>query len=128
STFILPVMKPVWHRAISLFRCNRFGDCVLLLLPQLEHVMRRIYATANGCTERVLTAESNVLFTTFDEIFSEMLPNGVPNEVRSSIGDQRMNLLLDLLTYPEGPRIRDRLSHGECDLNTVTKRSASVLL
>jgi hypothetical protein len=30
-------------------------------------------------------------------------------------------MLYDVLTYPEGPRIRDRISHGEVDLSTVSQ-------
>ena len=30
-------------------------------------------------------------------------------------------VLLDLLTYPEGPRLRDVISHGEVDLETCPR-------
>ena len=30
---------------------------MVLLLPQLEHVLRRLYAVVNDCSERVLTAK-----------------------------------------------------------------------
>lgn len=31
-------------------------------------------------------------------------------------------MLLDIFSYLEGPRLRDRLSHGEVDLKTVDKK------
>jgi hypothetical protein len=67
----------------------RYGHCVVLFLPQLEVVLCLIFAVANECPHRILTAEvsfnstlvhihslfkfsnflqSNVLFTTFDEV------------------------------------------------------------
>ena len=46
----------------------RFDLCVMLLLPQLEHGLRRVFASINNCPHRVLTAESTVFYTTFDEV------------------------------------------------------------
>ena len=37
-------------------------------------------------------------------------------------------LLLDLLTYPEGPRLRDTISHGEVDLESCPCAVANHLL
>ena len=37
-------------------------------------------------------------------------------------------LLLDMLRYPEGPRFRDRISHGEIDLDKVDLEVASHIL
>ena len=51
-----------------IFSCYRFDLCVALLLPQLEHGLRRVFALVNNCPHRVLTAESTVLYTTFDEV------------------------------------------------------------
>ena len=30
------------------------------------------------------------------------------------------DMLFDLLTYPDGPRVRDRISHGETDVMATT--------
>lgn len=46
----------------------RFDLCIVLLLPQLEHGLRRVFACVNNCPSRALTAESTVLYTTFDEV------------------------------------------------------------
>lgn len=39
-----------------------------------------------------------------------------------------MDFLWDLLSYQEGPRIRDRLSHGEINIREFPKAAASQLL
>ena len=41
------------------------------------------------------------------------LEDGRPNGLVEELGAPYMEMLLDLLIHPEGPRIRDRISHGE---------------
>lgn len=37
-------------------------------------------------------------------------------------------MLFDLLVYPEGPRLRDRLSHGEISFENISKNMANCVL
>ncbi|XP_078727890.1 endoplasmic reticulum membrane-associated RNA degradation protein isoform X2 [Lampetra fluviatilis] len=67
STFVPEPMEPQWRAAVQAYRHHRFFDCVVLLLPQLEMGLRATFARVNSCPERLLTAESTVLYTTFDE-------------------------------------------------------------
>lgn len=41
------------------------------------------------------------------------LEDGSPNGLVKEFGTPYMEMLLDLLIHPEGPRLRDRISHGE---------------
>lgn len=41
------------------------------------------------------------------------LEDGSSNGLVEELGVPYMEMLLDLLIYPEGPRLRDRISHGE---------------
>jgi len=41
------------------------------------------------------------------------LEDGSPNGLVEELGAPCMEMLLDLLVHPEGPRLRDRISHGE---------------
>eukprot|EP00058_Branchiostoma_floridae_P004587 XP_002590075.1 hypothetical protein BRAFLDRAFT_83345 [Branchiostoma floridae] len=86
---------------------------------ELEHGLRRVFAVVNNCPQRMLTAESSVLYTTFDEILSPTLQDGSTNHMSSELGDSYMEVLLDLLVHPEGPRVRDHASHGELDLKNI---------
>ena len=36
-----------------------------------------------------------------------------------SVGTFLQEMLLDILVYPDGPRLRDRLSHGELSFHTI---------
>ncbi|MBW02063.1 Endoplasmic reticulum membrane-associated RNA degradation protein, partial [Eschrichtius robustus] len=58
STFILKIMLPYWEVALINFKSNRFADCAILLLVQLETGLRKVFATVNKCPKRLLTAEA----------------------------------------------------------------------
>lgn len=68
SAFILKIMLPYWEVALVKFKSHRFADCAILLLTQLETGLRNVFATLNRCPQRLLTAESTALYTTFDEV------------------------------------------------------------
>ncbi|KAM5228746.1 endoplasmic reticulum membrane-associated RNA degradation protein [Ctenodactylus gundi] len=128
STFILKIMLPYWEVVLMKFRAHRFADCTMLLLTQLEVGLRRVFAAVNKCPARLLTAESTTLYTTFDEILAKHLNDGKINQLPLFLGEPTMDFLWDFLNYQEGPRIRDRLSHGEMNLLEFPKELASQLL
>jgi len=92
---------------------GEFGLCSVLLLPLLEVTFRKLFVIVNECPERMLTAEAECLYTTYNEIFEEHLENGELNKIQKCLGEDLMLLMYDLLTLPDGPRVRDKLSHGE---------------
>ncbi|XP_052769131.1 endoplasmic reticulum membrane-associated RNA degradation protein-like isoform X2 [Mya arenaria] len=102
-----------WTNITSLYTQERYGECTALLLYYLEQGLRLVFATANNCENRILTAEATTLYTTFDEMLDPFLPDGSENRLRMVIGEEILEIILDHLTYPGGPRVRDRLSHGE---------------
>ncbi|XP_010627213.1 endoplasmic reticulum membrane-associated RNA degradation protein isoform X3 [Fukomys damarensis] len=128
STFILKIMVPYWEIALMTFKAHRFADCAILLLTQLEAGLRRVFAAVNKCPDRLLTAESTALYTTFDEILAKHLTDGRINQLPLFLGAPAMEFLWDFLNHQEGPRIRDRLSHGEINLYEFPKEAASQLL
>ena len=80
------------------------------MLPQLEHSLRRMYATVNEMPERVQTAESAEFYTTFNEVCSATNPcimhlhfyesnnfNMRPVSVADNSIDRRF-VLLDIVT------------------------------
>ena len=73
------------------------------------------------------TAESDELYITFDEILSQTVGER-ENQFPKIIGNRHMELFFDLLVLPEGPRIRDKVSHGEIDSNDVhSKKSIQII-
>lgn len=126
SAFVSSSVWPFWDFALQMFGKGHFGECVVVLLPQLELALRRVFIVANGCSQRLLTAENSVLFTTMDEILNPFLDDGSSvNRLRGVLGDSYLSLLLDCLVYPSGPRIRDRVSHGEVDVARMDRGIAT---
>ncbi|XP_018415473.1 PREDICTED: endoplasmic reticulum membrane-associated RNA degradation protein [Nanorana parkeri] len=128
SQFVLANMVPYWKEAITAFRQVRYADCAILILIQLETGLRLIFTTVNNCPDRLLTAESNILYTTFDEILAKHLNDASDNQVPNSLGEPAMEFLWDVLNHQEGPRVRDHLSHGEIQLSEFPRRIANDLL
>ncbi|XP_073483982.1 endoplasmic reticulum membrane-associated RNA degradation protein isoform X5 [Aquarana catesbeiana] len=128
SKFVLANMIPYWKEAITAFKQLRYADCAILILPQLESGLRLIFTTVNNCPDRMLTAESNTLYTTFDEILAKHLNNSSDNKVPNALGEPAMEFLWDVLNHQEGPRVRDHLSHGEIQLCDLPRGIANDLL
>lgn len=127
SKLILPPNKIAWLKCIHLYEQQKFGFFASLMLPEIEHALRRIFCTVNECSSRMLTAESSVLYTTLDEILSKYLSDGKENQLKDLLRPSTMDLLHDLFVYPEGPRVRDRVSHGETDICSFPHKIASAL-
>ncbi|XP_068087941.1 endoplasmic reticulum membrane-associated RNA degradation protein isoform X2 [Hyperolius riggenbachi] len=128
SRLVLANMVPFWKEGIAAFRQGRYADSAVLILPQLETGLRLIFTTTNNCPNRMLTAESNILYTTFDEILAKELNDSSNNNVPKTLGESAMEFLWDFLNHQDGPRVRDHLSHGEIQLSEFPKQIANDLL
>lgn len=62
------------------------------------------------------------------QILSPCLANDTPNKLFDSLDSSYIEMLLDILVHPEGPRLRDHLSHGEVDLQEFPKYLANHVL
>ncbi|XP_077530794.1 endoplasmic reticulum membrane-associated RNA degradation protein-like isoform X2 [Haemaphysalis longicornis] len=122
SQVVLPGRMAYWLMCADLFDKALYAECLTLALPQLECMLRVLYTNVNNCSHRLLTAEMSTLYTTLDEVLAKETELGSPNSVRTALGESNFEMLLDIFSYLEGPRLRDRLSHGEVDLKTVDKK------
>ncbi|XP_075531877.1 endoplasmic reticulum membrane-associated RNA degradation protein-like isoform X3 [Dermacentor variabilis] len=121
SPLVLPGQMSYWQACMNLLSRTLYAECLTLALPQLECVLRVLYTKVNDCSHRLLTAEMSTLYTTMDEVLAKDMESGLPNAVRVALGDPRFEMFLDIFSYLEGPRLRDKVSHGEVDLSTVSK-------
>ncbi|NXE90371.1 EMARD protein, partial [Menura novaehollandiae] len=133
SSFVLKTMLPFWIAALTAFKQSRYADSVILLLPQLEAGLRLLFTTTNKCPNRLLTAESSALYTTFDEMLAKHLDNEEVNQLPVVLEEPAMasilkDFLWDFLNHQEGPRIRDHLSHGEINLETFPREVANQIV
>jgi len=119
----------VLNKIYSHLKSGDFSLCSVLLLPLLEVTFRKLFVIENDCPDRMLTAEAECMYTTYNEIFEEHLENGKLNTIQNCLGEDLMLLMYDLLTLPEGPRVRDKLSHGEVpfSLNLADDKSQKVM-
>ncbi|KAM4679712.1 endoplasmic reticulum membrane-associated RNA degradation protein isoform 3-T9 [Amazona ochrocephala] len=129
SPYGLNLRNVLWHGFASPKEIPaKYADCVILLLPQLEVGLRLLFTTANKCQNRLLTAESSALYTTFDEMLAKHLDNEEVNQLPSVLEEPAMEFLWDFLNHQEGPRVRDRLSHGEIDLEAFPREVANQIV
>ncbi|KAM4679713.1 endoplasmic reticulum membrane-associated RNA degradation protein isoform 4-T10 [Amazona ochrocephala] len=91
SPYGLNLRNVLWHGFASPKEIPaKYADCVILLLPQLEVGLRLLFTTANKCQNRLLTAESSALYTTFDEMLAKHLDNEEVNQLPSVLEEPAM--------------------------------------
>ncbi|NXJ93065.1 EMARD protein, partial [Corythaixoides concolor] len=131
SSFVLKPMLPFWMAALTAFKQSRYADCVILLLPQLEVGLRLLFTTTNKCPSRLLTAEVKFLSkVNYDLMLAKHLDNEEINQLPAVLEEPAMasEFLWDFLNHQEGPRIRDRLSHGEINLEAFPREAANQIV
>ncbi|NXK03777.1 EMARD protein, partial [Herpetotheres cachinnans] len=131
SSFVLKTMLPFWMAALTAFKQSRYADCVILLLPQLEVGLRLLFTTTNKCPNRLLTAEVKLLSkVNYDLMLAKHLDNDKINRLPAVLEEPAMasEFLWDFLNHQEGPRIRDRLSHGEINLEAFPREVANQIV
>ncbi|NXW16349.1 EMARD protein, partial [Circaetus pectoralis] len=131
SSFVLKTMLPFWMAALTAFKKSRYADCVILLLPQLEVGLRLLFTTTNKCPNRLLTAEVKFLSkVSYDIMLAKRLDNEEVNQLPGVLQEPAMasEFLWDFLNHQEGPRIRDRLSHGEINLEAFPREVANQIV
>ncbi|NXE19130.1 EMARD protein, partial [Ardeotis kori] len=134
SSFVLKTMLPFWMAALTAFKQNRYADCVILLLPQLEAGLRLLFTTTNKCPNRLLTAEvkllSKVSYDLLLTMLAKHLDNEEVNQLPAVLEEPAMasEFLWDFLNHQEGPRVRDHLSHGEVNLEAFPREVANQIV
>ncbi|KAJ1531671.1 hypothetical protein ONE63_000340 [Megalurothrips usitatus] len=112
-----------WMCSFKYLCSEEHGNCLVLLLPALEHTLRCAFCSVNECPSRMLVAEQHTLYTTMDEILAQHFMGSEEivqdNKLPSVLGERIMEMLMDMFNNIGGPRLRDKLSHGECDLKEI---------
>jgi hypothetical protein len=57
TSFVIQSKKLIWEEAFHLWKEQNYGLFTVVILPEVEHGLRRIFAHVNNCPHRVLTAE-----------------------------------------------------------------------
>jgi hypothetical protein len=104
--------RSAMRMAYSLFEESRFVESLFLLFPLFEHSLRRTAVALLNLPVDRLCASSEDHFLSIQES-CEVLPNSLKS------------MVTDLLFAPDGPRLRDRLMHGNV---TFVPREFALLL
>eukprot|EP01129_Flabellula_baltica_P013214 TRINITY_DN6098_c0_g1_i1.p1 TRINITY_DN6098_c0_g1~~TRINITY_DN6098_c0_g1_i1.p1 ORF type:complete len:563 (+),score=91.90 TRINITY_DN6098_c0_g1_i1:106-1794(+) len=98
------------------------------ILPELEHILRLIFVAVNDVPTDLARAQYLQHFTILDTFLDKKTTiegeviniNIEDNVIISALGEPYMDLVFDLFRHPDGPRCRDKLSHGEAILSSLT--------
>ncbi|XP_055843325.1 endoplasmic reticulum membrane-associated RNA degradation protein-like [Episyrphus balteatus] len=114
--------KIYWKQVYQHYEQSNYWRCVMLILPQIELVLRKIYGEANKFD---ITAKLNEYYITMNSIFEFSEDNRL---LDSYMTKGTLHFLYDIFISPFGMRIRDKVSHGEVDLNCLDGKLCSILL
>lgn len=127
TSLIAPNHLLIWRNILEYFEIEDYVSGIVLLLPQIEMLLRRIYGELNDVS---ITAELRKYYIILDTIFFEYqvaflgktnyreIRDGETNRMFQKFPDDLMNLFYDIFQATEGIRLRDRVSHGEIDLRS----------
>ena len=112
--FISKGQLEIWNCAIRHYEQEEFHYAILLILPSFEHYLRRLYGNLYNIDIKAKIDEYYVILDTIFDENSIKIYNYFPEEL--------LKLTYDIFTAPNGPRIRDKLSHGEIDLFEINDK------
>lgn len=64
SYFILPHQHAIWDSILEYYLSGQYFYFLVLVFPQLEQCTRRVFGIVNNLQERIMSAESDTLYTT----------------------------------------------------------------
>ena len=123
---IIETKSKEMEQALKYAAEGKYGQATALMVTSFEHIARVAFCIYNSCPERSMTALCSEYFTTLDHVFEEsssdnLSSDAVPNILYTVLPDRLRTALSDLLYYPRGLRLRDRMSHLEIFYQGFTK-------
>lgn len=128
-------MRPIWiYLCLNYLndesRYSRYFIC--FLFPIFEASMRYLYCQLNHLEDRLLTAIVQEYYVTFKEIFCSVITEldywkidesnaSLKNLIQYNLPVYFLHIFNDLLIWYKGPRLRDRLSHGQIKFDTLNE-------
>ncbi|CAF0978658.1 unnamed protein product [Brachionus calyciflorus] len=119
-----------WNNIFFNFNLSNFS-LLTLVLPELEHLLRKLYSIANNLENlcSVQIAFTNEFYLTLDDLLNwYQISSNRKNYLLDTIDKDLCVLIFDLFHYQDGPRLRDHLSHGELDFETIDDFYVEILL
>ncbi|XP_062537143.1 endoplasmic reticulum membrane-associated RNA degradation protein-like [Armigeres subalbatus] len=115
-----------WMQTLEYYNRNQYYSCMSRALPQLEMYLRRVYSELH---QKDFRAKLDEYYIIMDTVFEEHNScTGNRNLIFDHYSTSLLELAYDLLAAINGPRIRDKLSHGELQIDQVNEPMAKAVL
>lgn len=115
-----------WTQTLKYYKKDQFFFCVSHALIQLEMYLRRLYGQLYRRDWRAKLDEYYIIMDTVFEEYNSITQDR--NRMYDYFPNSLLELVYDLFSAMNGPRIRDKLSHGELQLDQVDKTMAEAVL
>jgi hypothetical protein len=107
SYLIIKDKEEIIIKSFKEYKKKNYMYSIQLILPQIEHHLRRIYVSSNEeIIEDLYLAQSNILFSIFDDILSFFINKNKINNLILKIGLNPYYFLSDFFLHNEGYKIR----------------------
>lgn len=126
SSELQEIQRAGWLRSIGLYKEEQFYCCVCMVLPQLEMLLRILYGRVYGRDFRAKIDEYYIIMDTIFEEFESV--TGARNLMHDYFRIDLLEAMYDLLSAIRGPRLRDKLSHGELQSADIDEQVANGVL
>lgn len=122
----------IWSQLFRFYEEKDYVRFFILILPQIELILRLYFGEINNYD---VTAKLDEYYITLDTIFEGVVPT--PEKRENKLLDFELipfegcfKLIYDIFIAPSGCRLRDKISHGEVNLEAACNNSqlCSVLM
>lgn len=129
-----------WMKILGYHKSGDYFSGILLLFPELELLLRCIYGQLNQVS---INACADQYYIIMDTVFHEYIVEGtdspfkldrsyneagIINRIHQKFPPDLMHLFHDVFESPDGPRIRDKMSHGEVRIEDLNQSIFDKLL
>ncbi|XP_023304836.2 endoplasmic reticulum membrane-associated RNA degradation protein-like [Lucilia cuprina] len=125
--------KSYWLQLISHYKSQKYKEFIILVLPQIELLLRLHYGQVNNFD---VSAKLDEYYITMDTIFETEVINAEEQHVslnklldfENSFFEGCFHILYDIFISPNGCRLRDKVSHGEVCLEALDNSELCLLI
>jgi hypothetical protein len=117
--------KEIWIKSFS--ENETSFDIIILLLPQIEHLLRKLYSLYN-LDSQCQIAKIDEYYLTIDDLLKfKNTKSCTNNKLIDQLDPQLILFIHELFMYEDGPRLRDRASHGELNQKAMARYYADCI-
>lgn len=118
SKYIPQSHYTIWERILECQKHQNYETGILLLLPQIELILRIFYGKSN---EIDIRAQIDEYYIIMDSFFIEYIDVKCkkPNRIYQYLEQGLLKAIYDIFISIDGSRLRDKICHGECEIDKL---------